>query len=399
VDRWLNVQLVSREEAGNAVVLMGALIAVRLLVGVHRGVITGAQRIAWLSGVGSAAATLRGAGVVPILWLHPGIEAFFAFQLAVTVLEAAAMAWQAWRLLPSAEPARSSLAALRSVRDFSGVMVLIALLYVVLTQVDKVLLSAWVPLGEFGRYALAASVAGVLSLLVAPVATVAYPRLNQLHARGEALAGEVHGFAAIVALAVAPAAAVMALFARPLLEAWTRDPEISAAAAPLLGWLAFGSLLHAFTTVPYLLPLVRGKPSTVAATYFGLVVLAVPVLAFAIDARGALGAAQGWAALCLPGFALCWPLMAGSLTSGQRGRWLLRDVLAPTAAALSVAAATRAILGDASPAAGVAAAALAYALALGAAALCLPYARGFIGRFVRPGSGAAVEVQEEKEVG
>lgn len=398
-DRWLDVQVVSRDSAVNAVRLMAALIALRLFVGVHRGVITGAQEIAWLSGIAAAAATLRGAGVIPVLWLHPSIEVFFGFQLAATALEAGALGLKAWRLLPSADSPRPSVAMLRSVRGFSGAMVVVALLYVVLTQGDKVLLSALRPLGDFAQYALAASVAGMLNLLVAPVATVAYPRLNHVHARGGSLAEEVHGFAAIVTLAAAPAAAVLVFFAQPLLEAWTRDPTISAAAAPLLSCLAFGSLLHAFTAVPYLLPLVRGRPRSVAAAYGSLVAVALPVLAVAISARGALGAALAWVVLCLPGFALCWPLMRGALTPRQRGRWLGRDVLAPTAAALSVVAVMRVLTSNAGPTAGVAAAALAYALALAVAALCLPEARRFIAGNLRLGSGAAVEVQEEQEVG
>jgi O-antigen/teichoic acid export membrane protein len=260
---WLRLDALPHASAEFALGLTGVLLAARLFIGLYRGAIAGAQRLVWLSAAGSAFATLRGAGVVAVLWLVPTIEAFFAFQLAVTVIEAGVMAGRAWRLLPSSTPASFSMAALRTIRRFSGGVTLIAFLLLALTQSDKLLLSTLLPLADFGHYALAGSVAGLLGLLAAPVSSVAFPRLTELAARGELASFDdaFHRFAQLVSIAVAPAAMVLGLFAADALQLWTGDVALGHAASPLLTLLSAGALLFALTAMPYLLPMVRGTPS------------------------------------------------------------------------------------------------------------------------------------------
>lgn len=56
----------------------------------------------------------------------------------------------------------------------------VTLLAILLTQIDKVLLSRLLTLEAFGFYTLAASVAGVLYVVTSPVTNAFYPRMVEL---------------------------------------------------------------------------------------------------------------------------------------------------------------------------------------------------------------------------
>lgn len=82
----------------------------------------------------------------------------------------------------------------------------ITLFGVILTQMDKVVLSKVLPLDAFGYYVLAATVAGGLQLFIRPVYTAVFPRLSALVAsEGEvAIAHAYHWGSQLMATLVAP---------------------------------------------------------------------------------------------------------------------------------------------------------------------------------------------------
>jgi hypothetical protein len=112
-----------------------------------------------------------GAGLRP-----PSIEAFFLWHLGVALLHVLLIRRAAWQALGAAAPRpRASLAALRRVWSFSASMSGVALSALVLSQLDKVLLSRYLPLSDFGVYVLASTVVGCVYLIVSPVFNIIYP--------------------------------------------------------------------------------------------------------------------------------------------------------------------------------------------------------------------------------
>lgn len=379
---WLRLGELPIPSAERAFALGGAIVALRLFIGLHRGALSGAQRLAWVHLAGFGFAVARAVGVIAVLGFFPSVEAFFAFQLAVTLAEAVVMRRRAWAEMPGAAAPVASLAALREVSRFSGGMTAVAALLIVLTQSDKALLSTLLPLADFATYALASSVAGAVALLHGAVSATAYPRLNELSARGDraAFAASFQGFAQLVALAVAPAAAVLACEAAGVLSLWTRDPWLAARASPLLELLAAGAMLMGFTAMPYLLPMVAGRLRPLLLTYAALAVLYVPSIYWGVGASGAIAAAWASVGVNACGVAFGAALVAAELGARACASWLATGVLLPLAAALIAARSTGAALGggDASDAWTFAQVACAYAAALLACAAVLPRVRRYL---------------------
>jgi len=380
---WLNAQSLPVATVAETVGLIGCVAALRWIGAFYRGVLIGLQRQVWLSTFNSLFATLRGAAVVLVLaFISPTVQAFFIFQGLVGLLEISALAIIGTRRnLPRVpEAARFSPAAVRQVWRFAGGMAIITIISILLTQVDKLVLSKFLPLSQFGYYMLAYTAASVLHLMTTPVGNAAYPRLTELVTARDTtqLAATYHGLSQTLTLVLVPITVVMALFPQHVLLLWTHDPVITAAAAPLFSMLLVGNMLNGLYFVPYNLQLANGWTRfSIQVNLIALVVL-VPVIYFGVRKVGPVAAAAAWVALNASYIFVALPIMHRHLLPGEQWRWYREDVLGPAAAIVVAVLGVRWLTGPADPAAPfamIATLGLAAAAAFAAAALTIPRAR------------------------
>jgi O-antigen/teichoic acid export membrane protein len=380
---WLNAQSLPLATVAQTIALIGCVAALRWIGAFYRGVLIGLQRQVWLSTFNSVFATLRGGAVVLVLaWISPTVQAFFLFQGIVGLVEISALAIVGTRRnLPQVpEAARFSWPAVRQVWRFAGGMALITVISILLTQVDKLVLSKLLSLSQFGYYMLAYTAASVLHLMTTPVGNAAYPRLTELVTAGDSiqLAATYHGLSQTITLVLVPITVVMALFPQHVLLLWTHDPVITAAAAPVFSMLLIGNMLNGLYFVPYNLQLAHGW--TRFSIQVNLVALAilVPVIYFGVRKVGPLAAAAAWVALNASYIFVALPIMHRRLLPGEKWRWYRQDVLGPAAAIVAAVILVRLLSGPADPGAPftmVATLGLAAVVAFAAAALTIPRAR------------------------
>ena len=248
-EHWLRSRQLSPALVQDAVALLGVVIALRWPNGIYLGVLLGAQRVQLSSAVTAATATVTSGGAVLILtFVSPTLEAFFGWQICAALAGTLAMQRAAWRALggPPKLGLAPSLAVLRPIWRFSASMGALGVLALVFTQIDKILLSRLLDLGDFGRYMVAAAVAGGLYVFVTPFFNAVYPRLSVLVARGDAAGLESSYRLATVVLAsiLFPVAALLALYSVDVIELWTRNADLARATGPVVSLLAIGSALH-----------------------------------------------------------------------------------------------------------------------------------------------------------
>ena len=297
---WVQAESLPVDVVAQAFLMMGIVTAIRFIESVYRSSIVGLQRQVLFNAVNSTMATLRGLGAVGVLvWVSPSIEAFFIWQGLVSTASLIILAATTYASLPSAERAgRFSLAALRGVWRFAGGMIIITFLALLLTQVDKILLSKLLPLSEYGHYALAAVVAGALYLMIAPITQAFFPRLTELYERKDhaALIATYHRGAQLVSVFAGSVAIVIILFAETFLRLWTQDPELAQHTSNLLRLLMLGNLLNGLMQIPYMTQLAHGWTSLTIRINVLAVVIIVPALLWATLNFGAEGAASVWVA-------------------------------------------------------------------------------------------------------
>lgn len=338
---WLRAQNLPIDTVAKAFAIMGAVTALRFVEGIYRSAIVGLQRQVLYNAVNSALATLRGLGAVGILmWVSPTIEAFFIWQGVISLLTLGVLASVTYRALPKAErDGQFSMPALRSIGRFAGGMMGITFLALLLTQVDKILLSKLLTLSDYGYYTLATVVAAALYMLTGPITQAWFPRLSELHANNQQaeLITKYHQGAQLVSVFMGSAAIVMIVFAEPILQLWTHDAELAHRSATLLSLLALGNLLNGLMWIPYQTQLAHGWTGLTTRINIVSVVIIVPAILWATPRYGAEGAAWVWVSLNAGYVLIGIHFMYRKILTHEKWRWYGQDVLQPLLAASAVA--------------------------------------------------------------
>jgi O-antigen/teichoic acid export membrane protein len=330
---WLSTTQVSAVSVTHAVGVMGLVLAARMVEQVYRGAIQGLQRQVWLNGAQSVLATLRWGGAVGVLaWADTSIESFFLWQGLVSLLSIVILARQTYRWLPASEhPASFDLAELARIRRFAGGMAAITFLSIMLMQIDKLILSKLVSLEDFGYYALAASVAGVLYFMAIPISIAVSPRLTELVARDDqrTLIEIYHRVSQWLAALLIPPALVMAAFADPLLHVWTGNAGLAQKVAPLLTLLALGALCNGFMFVPFSTQLAHGWTDFAVRMNIVAVLFIIPAILWAVPRYGAIGAAWVWLALNASYVLIAIHFMHRRILPDEKWRWYWGAIFKP----------------------------------------------------------------------
>jgi O-antigen/teichoic acid export membrane protein len=208
-------------------------------------------------------------------------------------------------------------------------MNIVTVLAVVLTQLDKVLLSKLLPLEQLGYYTVAGTAAAALSIITQAIATAAFPRFASQVVLGdqEGLARNYHEISRLMSFLVACPAFTLVFFSHDILLQWTRSSVIAREVALAMSLLAIGNMLHAMLNVPYQLILASGHTwISIAVNAIAIVVL-VPLMIVLIPKWGTAGAATAWLIWNIFGFlAMPW-LLHRVVLQGHKADWYFRDTL------------------------------------------------------------------------
>jgi O-antigen/teichoic acid export membrane protein len=344
---WVKPEKLSIEAVQQAVLLMGLSFVVQWPLSLYSGGMMGLQKQVSLSAINAVAGTLRGGGVVLVLWLVSStIQAFFTWQIVIALLHTLTVAIALWRGIGGTAGAVFDRVLLRATWRFAAGITIMTALASALTQLDKVILSRILSLEAFGYYAFAGTVASSLYRVIAPTASATFPRFSQLVGAGDeiTLASLYHATAQIMSVIVLPAAVFIAFFSRETLLLWTRDAVTARNTHAVLSILIVGTAMNGILNIPYLLQLSYGWTRMVVTTNAIAVVVLVPLVYVLTLRFGVSGAAFGWLAYNVTAALVVPAVMHTRILRGEFARWLLRDVGAPLLAATVIAAAARALL-------------------------------------------------------
>jgi O-antigen/teichoic acid export membrane protein len=346
--QWVKLEQLPIDEVSDAVMIMSWAIGARWIASLYRSALTGLQKQVSLNVLLIVSSTVKGLGVLGVLeWISPSVLGFFVFQAIVALVELLVLGWMIHTYLPlSTRPIRFDIGELRTIWHFALGVTAISFLSLLLTQIDKVLLSSLLPLQEFGFYSLAASVAGILGMISGILPTVYFPKFSELLARKDdvELVRVFHQGAQIICLTLLPASVFLAFFSRELLSFWLADPDIVQAVAPIVSIMSLGTLLNGFMVMPYFMQMAYGETrltiwaNTIAAT------ILVPAILVVVPLWGGVGAATCWLLLNLCYVTLLSKYIFRGMLPGEKKRWYLEDMIYPGLIVLVVAGVLKSIV-------------------------------------------------------
>jgi O-antigen/teichoic acid export membrane protein len=214
----------------------------------------------------------------------------------------------------------------------------ITFLALLLTQVDKVLLSRLLPLESFGYYTLAATAAAVILRIIGPTVHAIYPRMVELSTQEDqrGLVAVYHQGAQLVTVLTAPVVILLSFFAGGVVFMWSGDVRLAENTAPILSALVIGTFLNGLMWMPYQCQLAHAWTSLAVKTNLVAVALLIPAIFWLVPQYGAVGAAWIWVALNAGYVLISIQFMHRRLIPNEKWRWYFADVLLPVAGATGV---------------------------------------------------------------
>jgi O-antigen/teichoic acid export membrane protein len=339
-EHWLNPGHLGKETSAQAVGIIGLVVAMLWPAAFYASALSGLEQQKKLNVLVATFATLRYAGVVPILlYTNSGLLGFLWWHCLVAGLQSVCSALLLWRLLPeSTQHARFQFSEILGAWHFALGVSTVTALGLLLSQMDRLAMSALRPLEEFGYYAVALTISGGLGRLVQPMFTAIYPRLSKLAAADDQVKSSelYHLSSQIVAAVVAAVASVVCIYAESILRLWTGNAVLSSQVALPLTLVFAGAAINGVMNVPYALQLAHGWTRLAALSNLIVIILFAPVYFFAVKVHGMTGAAAVWLVINFGYLLIVTPLLHRRLLQGELQQWYLHGILPPLIAAMSV---------------------------------------------------------------
>ncbi len=337
--RWIHAGSLGTGTVTTSVRLMALTLVVQFPFALYQSGLMGLQRHVLLNAILTAVATLRGVGAVFTLWIvSRTIQAFFVWQLIVSLAATAATAMLVWRLIRDPkQPPRFEVSCLERVWRFAAGLAAMAAVNVMFTQTDKLILSKSLKLDDFGYYMLGQSLAGALWSIVLPFSLAVFPRFSQLAATNAV--GEIsslyHRACQSLSVLLLPTFLILVFFSREILLTWTSNPVAAMKSAPIVSLAACAIVSICIGDIPHFLRLAYGWYRLSLFVNVTLVLCFIPLLIVMISRFGMIGAAATWAGVNAV-YLITVPITHTRILRGEFARWVREDIGLPLAGALSV---------------------------------------------------------------
>lgn len=340
---WLKPNDFEHAQIEAAARVFSALVVLQWPMAFYVNAVSGLQRQVAVNTIQIPFSIVASVGGLIFIWLGPRSVAWlFAWQASLSFVGLLVVRRYFWQHAPVARKgaprdARVLLRHRRLALGMSG----IAVTGLLITHLDKIILSRLLPLESFAHYSLAVTVARGLYVFISPVFSAYLPRLSALVASGDApsLRHCYHTATQTMAVMIVPLALVLGIYARDVLELWLRNTPLAASVAPLAALLVIGTFLNGLMNMPYALQLACGNTRIGLMTNLVLVLLLVPTLIVVATHFGAVGAAAMWPVANALYLAAALPVTHRVLLGGELGRWVT-DIVPPFLGAAAVAGAS-----------------------------------------------------------
>lgn len=328
---WLKIVELDKAEVAYCISLMGGMIGFKWMVGLYKGAINGLEEQVWLNIFGIIINSLKFiGGFLLVKYISQTPNNYFEYQLVIGVIELILINQKVYKLLPKNKNfVLPSIKILKKIMPFALGIAFTSAVWIILTNIDKLLLSNVLHLKEYGYFSLIAIIVSGIFSLSSPIGMAIQPRLTSLISQGKELQmltlyKKATQFVSVIGFAVS---GTVAFFSIELLYAWTGDMEAAKWAGPILLWYALGSGLQMVLAFQYYLQFAHGnlKYHIRGVIIFGFFQIISMIIA--IYTYGAIGAGITYFMIQLI-FLSFWPAYIHSkFAKGIHKDWILRDVL------------------------------------------------------------------------
>lgn len=328
---WLNVQTLDLDIVAYCISLMGVMIGLRFLSSLYRSGIVGAEEQVWLNIVNIIISTLKFVGVFFVLYfISTDVAYFFEYQMIVAILEFTILSTKFYKVMNIGKfKFYFSSEAVKPILPFAVGIAYTGGIWILLTQLDKLLLSGILPLEEYGYFAIVGMVANAILQLMRPIAQALQPRMVSLIQKGkeDEMIKLYKKATQLMSVIIFSVVAIIGVYSYELLYSWTGNVEASRWAEDILFWYVMGNGILTIAAFQYSLQFAYGKLKMHVYYNTFSALVSIPLIVWSAYTYGAIGVAIVWFIFRLISFLIWTPIVHHKFAPGIHKDWMIKDIM------------------------------------------------------------------------
>lgn len=331
-EKWLNYNVLSDELVSLSILLIGIIISIRWFGGLYRSAINGYEEQVWLNKFNIAFTTLKHPISLAILYfLNNDLLIFFYYQLIISLAEVLFLSAKLTKCLPKYNDKIPffSIQEILRIKSFAGITAVSAILWVFLTQFDRLLMSKYLTLEEFGYFSLVVTISSGIMMLSGPVSVAILPRITALY-NSDNKNQVVELFmkaTSLVSVTILPIAVIIIVMPEKILFFWTGNLEIASWGAEILAIYSLGSLCIVYSAFLHYIQFANGNLKY--HLRYGLVssLISIPLIYYSAVYYSTLGVAIVWLIRSAIGLVLWAPFVFYKFLPSYYKKWILNGFI------------------------------------------------------------------------
>jgi O-antigen/teichoic acid export membrane protein len=331
---WLNAKNISPDTLSFSILAIVGLVFIQWPLSFYQGALMGLNRQTLANSIVVIFTALRFSVSLGVLSLiESTLKWFFISQTICSFLQIITSIVAVWLTVPkSGNKPKFSPKAIRGSASFSAGVGGINVLGLLLTQMDRIVLSKLLPLEQFGYYTLASTVGRSVSIVISPVFNYVFPKFSTLVATNDQklLSLTYHRSTQLMTVITMPLSLTIAFFSPQILEMWTHNPAIVDNASQATSILVVGTGFNSLMITPYILHLAYGQTRRWFLMTMGFAGILLTLLVIIAPNFGMLGASFVWLLLNSLQILVAIPLTRFYLLPKENVFSLFSEVVVPT---------------------------------------------------------------------
>lgn len=332
-DSWVNSENIDNQTIIETVQLMAISIAFRFPLALYQGGLMGMQKQVLVNSILIATGTLRGGGAILVLWLiSPSIQAYFVWHVLISLLSSLTFLIAIWKNLPkSVIKPKFRINILSGIWRFAVAVSGSAIIGIILSQLDKIILIKMLSLKAFAYYTIATTAASIIWMFITPFNSAVFPKLVQKFEEKDNndLVEFFHISSQTLSLIVIPAASMLIFYSKEILNLWIGDSEVVNNSYFITSLLAFGILLNGLAQLPTTSAPAFGWPSLITYTNIFQAFIMIPLIITLTFYFEGVGAAIAWIIMNSTYLLIMIPIFFKKYLKSELKEWYIDDIIKP----------------------------------------------------------------------
>jgi len=233
-----------------------------------------------------------------------------------------------WKNISVSSKPIFKLGILNNIKSYAIMLSINSLIGILLTQLDKIVLSKTLSLELFSYYTIASTVSSIVWIITSPINSTVFPKFAQLGSinSNHDLIGLFHKSSQVLTLILVPVCFTVIVFSKFFLLLWLHDVKIVENCQLIVRLLLFGTMLNGLASLPSNCAIAFGFPKLVTITNLVQAIFLVPLILILVHYYQAVGAAIAWIILNGLYFLVMIPNFFSRYLIYEKFKWYIFDI-------------------------------------------------------------------------